>query len=62
MYIYLIKYYDEIIAAAENDNKADQVIRQYIKNNKDMSMKNFIKEPIRYFAEDKNDTKSKEDE
>lgn len=49
MYIYLIKYYDEVIAAAENDDQADQAIAEYIKNNKDMKKDMFEKVPIRFF-------------
>lgn len=49
-YIYLIKYYGNIIAAADDDEWADKVIKQYIRNNVDMDMENFEKEPIRFFT------------
>lgn len=55
MYIYLIKYYDGIIAAADDDKMADKVIKQYMRNNKDMKLDMFSKEAIRFFAEEKND-------
>ena len=51
-YIYLIKYYDEIIAAADGDKKADEVIKQYMRHNKDMTIDMFDKVPIRFFKED----------
>lgn len=54
MYIYLIKYNDEILAAAQNDKCATAVIYQYMKNNKDMKMELFETTPIRY-VEDKED-------
>lgn len=49
MYIYLIKYYNEVIAAAENDEQADQAIEQYTRSNKDMDINQFEKVPIRFF-------------
>ena len=49
MYIYLIKYYDEVIAVAENDEQADKVIIQYMLHNKDMKKDMFEKVPIRFF-------------
>lgn len=52
MYIYLIKYFNEVIAAADGDTKADEVIQQYMRNNKDMKIENFSKEAIRFFKED----------
>lgn len=58
MYIYLIKYFNEIIAAADGDIKADEVIQQYMRNNKDMKIDNFKKEAIRFFKEE---TRSTED-
>ena len=33
MYIYLIKYFNHVIAAAEDDVSADNVIQQYMQNN-----------------------------
>lgn len=50
MYIYLIKYYNKVIAAADGDTKADEVIRQYMRNNKDMKIENFSKEAVRFFC------------
>lgn len=48
MYIYLIKYFNHVIAAAEDDVSADNVIQQYMQNNKDMKIENFEKEAIRF--------------
>lgn len=50
MYIYLIKYYGEVIAAADSDEKVDAVIKQYMRDNKDMKIENFSKEAIRFFC------------
>lgn len=55
MYIYLIKYNGNVIAATDGDKKADEVIKQYMRNNKDMTLNMFVKEPIRYFKEDKDE-------
>lgn len=55
MYIYLIKYYNEVIAAAENDERASEVIRQYIRDDKNISEEQFEKEPIRFFGGINND-------
>lgn len=51
MYVYLIKYNNQVIAAAKDDASADAVIRQYMRNNYvDISL--FDKEAIRYFTEE----------
>ena len=60
MYIYLIKYFDEVIAAADGDTKADEVIQQYMRNNKDMKIDNFKKEAIRFFKEETMTEKNKD--
>lgn len=52
MYIYLIKYYGEVIAAADSDEKVDAVINQYMRDNKDMKSDMFAREAIRFFKED----------
>lgn len=52
MYIYLIKYYGEVIAAADSDEKVDAVINQYMRDNKDMKSDMFTREAIRFFKED----------
>jgi hypothetical protein len=64
MYIYLIKYNGEVIAAAQEDASATAVINRYIKLNhiKDTSL--FEKESIRYFEESggtQSGTEDKED-
>lgn len=51
MYIYLIKYNDNIIAAANNDETASAVIVSYMFKNKDMKADLFEKEAVRYFDE-----------
>ena len=51
MYIYNVKYNGQIIAAADNDERADQIIKQYMRDNKSMDMSLFEKEPIRFFGE-----------
>lgn len=53
MYIYLIKYYDEIIAAADGDKKANEVISQFILKDNSAKSENFTKIPIRFFSEEK---------
>lgn len=50
MYIYLIKYNNQIIAATKDDEYATAVICQYMRDNKDMDIKLFEKEPIRFFG------------
>lgn len=55
MYIYLIKYYDNVIAAASDDETADEVIEQYIRHNQDMNIDNFEKEPIRFVGGNKDE-------
>ena len=55
-YIYLIKYNGSVIAAAENDKKAKEAIKQYRRNEKSMDKKLFEVEAIRYFGGKKNDT------
>lgn len=51
MYIYLITYKKNVIAAADGDSQAEAVIKQYMKNNKDMKLEDFELEPIRFFTE-----------
>lgn len=51
MYIYLIKYNNQIIAATKDDEYATAVIYQYMRDNKDMDIKLFEKEPIRFFGD-----------
>lgn len=51
MYIYLIKYNGNIIAATDGDESATAVIYQYMDINKDMDIKLFEKEPIRFFTD-----------
>lgn len=53
MYIYLIKYNGNIIAATDGDESATAVICQYMSDNKDMDIKLFEKEPIRFFTGNK---------
>ena len=55
MYIYLIKYNGAIIAAADSDETAKKVMKQYRRHNKDMKKEWFSKEAIRFFTEEKND-------
>lgn len=52
MYIYLIKYNGYVIASAQDDERADQVIQQYMQNNKDMKEEMFEREAIRYFGDE----------
>lgn len=61
MYIYLIKYNDAVIAAAEDDDQATAVIKQYMTYNRDMDMSMFEKQPIRFFAGKKDVFKCGED-
>lgn len=49
-YIYLIKYNGEVIAAAENDERASEVILQYIRNTEGIDESLFEKESIRFFG------------
>ena len=51
MYVYLIKYNNNVIAAADGDVMADKIIKQYIQHNKTMEIGKFEKEPIRFFTE-----------
>lgn len=51
MYVYLIKYNNNVIAAADGDVMADKIIKQYIQHNKTMEIDKFEKEPIRFFTE-----------
>lgn len=51
MYIYLIKYNGNVIAATDGDESATAVIYQYMDINKDMDIKLFEKEPIRFFTD-----------
>lgn len=51
MYIYLIKYNGNVIAAANNDETASAVIVHYMFENKDMKADLFDKEAVRYFDE-----------
>lgn len=60
MYIYLVNYYGHTIAAAKDDEQADAVIQQYIRNNSDMFIENFEKEPIRYFRGDEDGIEDQE--
>ena len=53
MYIYLIKYNGNVIAATDGDESATSVIYQYMSDNKDMDIKLFEKEPIRFFTGNK---------
>lgn len=55
MYIYLVKYKKNIIAAADSDSRAEAVIKQYMRNNKDMKLEDFDLEPIRFFKEGADD-------
>ena len=55
-YIYLIKYNGSVIAAAEDDKKAKEVIKQYRRNESSIDKKLFDVEAIRYFGGKKNDT------
>jgi len=55
VYIYLIKYNNIPIAAAEDDERADAVINQYMRNDKTIDVKLFEKEAIRYFNKEKKD-------
>ena len=55
MYIYLIKYYGNIIAAAEDDKSAENVMKQYMRYNKDMKIENFQKEAVRFFPKEGED-------
>lgn len=52
MYIYLIKYNGEIIAAADSDALATHVIHNYIRDNQDSDIELFEKESIRFFDGD----------
>lgn len=49
-YVYLIKYNGEVIAVAEDDETATSAILDYMDKNKDMVMKLFEKDPIRFFG------------
>ena len=51
MYIYLIKYNGNVIAATNNDETASAVIVSYMFKNKDMKADLFEKEAVRYFDE-----------
>ena len=53
MYIYLIKYNGSVIAAAENDERASEVILQYIRNTEGIDKSLFEKESIRFFSQKK---------
>ena len=55
MYIYLIKYYGDVIAAAEDDTSADAVMKQYMRYNRDMKIENFQKEAVRFFSKEDSD-------
>lgn len=55
MYIYLIKYYGDVIAAAEDDKSADAVMKQYMRYNRDMKIENFQKEAVRFFSKEDSD-------
>lgn len=55
MYIYLIKYNGEVIAAASDDDSATAVISQYKDYNEGMNPELFEKEAVRYFKGDKNE-------
>lgn len=55
MYVYLIKYYDSIIAAAVDEAKAEVAIQEYIRNNTDMKRENFEKVAVRYFGKENSD-------
>jgi len=50
MYIYIIKYNGEVIAAASSDDTAADVIRWFTENGKDVKTELFEKEPIRFFS------------
>ena len=52
-YIYLIKYNGEVIAAAENDERASEVILQYIRNTEGIDESLVEKESIRFFSQKK---------
>lgn len=52
-YIYLIKYNGNVIAAAEDDERAKEVIKQYRRNESSMDKKLFEVEAIRYFGGNK---------
>lgn len=56
MYIYLVKYNDIPIAAAQDDKNANAVIRQYKRTNSEKIMKSelFEIEPIRFFTDKEN--------
>lgn len=54
-YIYLIKYNGSVIAAAEDDERAKQVIKQYRRDNKTMKKELFSKEAIRFFGGSEDD-------
>ena len=60
-YVYLIKYNNEVIAVAEDDECATMAIYQYMKNNKDIDIKLFEKVPVRYFRRNLDETEDKED-
>ena len=49
MYIYLIKYNGEVIAAAEDELTAKDAIENYLENNRTAKTTLFEKETIRYF-------------
>ena len=51
MYIYIIKYNGEIIAATDDDMGAEFIIQEYCNNNKDMQIGLFDKVPVRFFSE-----------
>lgn len=53
MYIYLIKYNGEVIAAASDDASATAVMNQYKDYNEGTNSELFEKEAIRYFKGDK---------
>lgn len=50
MYIYVIKYFNNIIAATDSDDKVAEVIEQYSRGNQ-MDSSAFKVETVRFFKE-----------
>lgn len=50
MYIYLIKYNNNVLAATKDDESATRVIYQYMSCDKSMEIKLFEKEAVRFIG------------